>query len=949
MNLLSLQYQLGACFKNLRLIFLSCTNLVCIIIAILCSCTSRIEVALDSAGENRQELAKVLEYFENDPNRLKYESAVFLIENMAAHYTYQGKAVDDLDDLFIITAQESINKRTDFYNSHARTILLNEKLTPIFDITSIKADFLIKAIDDACEMWCNTSWHTQYKKDIFFNYVLPYRLEHEPLSDWRKKIKEEFPLLSDSVVLTRRGVIYEAEKAECNNCNQTAVEGASNGSAEILDSQRSSISFAINTERNMRKRLIIKYSAPRQVKVQIRINDHIVDTLFLAPSRNELSFTEKWLHKSYSFKKGVNSLTINETSDSLCIDYIQLGAIEPIKPSDIPNLSTDYYLITNMKSGKLIAFDTTMVSKTEGIELVPYNKSDKKQIIRLESEGYPLWKVACSMNRRIDACLEMAFGTSRTLSPDSIVTVAKYENRPFMQWVFFPVGNDNYRIMNKHTGMFLDTRTDGKKEYLVQNPYSKKDSQIWILKKHQKNPHPANFFKLHSPISEAMRVLDITHSFEYYIHDCPFLSRGSSLFKAKSGKCADETAYSVLLCRYLGIPSAYDFTPHWGNRTGSHSWSVLIDEKGKTVPFYMGNMPGDTAHFFYSYLKPKVFRYRYRLNEAIINDLKFEQHLPSLFVNPIYIDVTDEYYTTTDVIREVPDEYNNRSIAYICVFDNRDWVPVYYGKIKNGKVNFKSMGRGIVYMAGTYDKDHIVPFGNPFLITQEGKIKEIKSNKRKRITMELHRKYPFMGAKDFFNSRMDGGQFQGANESGFSDCVTLYTHKGITNGNWYKIPIKNDTPFQYLRYVGGRGSFCNINELEFYDNENQKIEGKIIGTQGESWCPKENVFDGDILTGFGGLSPDGNWVGLKLQNPTPVSEIRYIGRNDGNGIEKGDTYELYCWNEKGYWELITRKTATDNILYFHNIQSNGLFVLRDITKGVEERIFTYEKGRQVWW
>ena len=149
--------------------------------------------------------------------------------------------------------------------------------------------------------------------------------------------------------------------------------------------------------------------------------------------------------------------------------------------------------------------------------------------------------------------------------------------------------------------------------------------------------------------------------------------------------------------------------------------------------------------------------------------------------------------------------------------------------------------------------------------------------------------------------------------------------------------------------MGAKGSFCNINELEFYDAEGKKVEGKIIGTQGEFWCPKERVFDGDILTGFGGNTPDGNWVGLKLSKPASVSRIKYIGRNDGNGIEKGDKYELYCWSPKGSWELIASQTATDNVLHLNNIHPNGLYILKDITKGVEERIFTYENGKQVWW
>ena len=192
---------------------------------------------------------------------------------------------------------------------------------------------------------------------------------------------------------------------------------------------------------------------------------------------------------------------------------------------------------------------------------------------------------------------------------------------------------------------------------LVQNPYREKNSQIWMMRRQGNNPFANKFFKINSAISEAMRVLDLTHSFEYYNHNGPFLSNGSSIIKTSSGKCADETAFSVMLCRYLGIPAAYEFTPHWGNRSGGHSWSALIDTNGKNVPFYSGNMPGDTAHYFYSYIKPKVFRYRYRLNYEMVEDLKREKSLPKIFKCPRYTDVTDEYYTTTDVERNVPKEY----------------------------------------------------------------------------------------------------------------------------------------------------------------------------------------------------------------------------------------------------------------------------------------------------
>ena len=127
------------------------------------------------------------------------------------------------------------------------------------------------------------------------------------------------------------------------------------------------------------------------------------------------------------------------------------------------------------------------------------------------------------------------------------------------------------------------------------------------------------------------------------------------------------------------------------------------------------------------------------------------------------------------------------------------------------------------------------------------------------------------------------------------------------------------------------------------------MEGTIIGTEGEPGTKKERVFDGNILTGFGGNSPDGNWVSLELEKPTQISRIKYIGRNDGNCIEIGDDYELYYWSTDGDWELLGSQKATSNALHFSNIPSGGLYILKDITKGVEERIFTYENGKQVWW
>lgn len=915
------------------------------------SCDKDLKHALDIAGNNRTELEAVLRHFENDPNPLKYESAKFLIENMPNQFQIVGPTIDAMDSIYIKTSGESLNIRTKFFESATSGIATNQ-YDVAYDITTMKTDYLIKAINDACEAWSNSTWNKDFDKSIFFEYVLPYRLAHETITDWHKTISDEYPLLTKDLVMSRRGLQFEAEHGNTITCKTKEYVGASNGKAEMLLPIISSISFNVDTDRSTQKRLIMKYaSTAHNLNVAISVNGVKIQTINLAPTRNSESFTEKWFNFSMTLNKGKNIITIDSASDTLCIDYIQLGALENFTHDDCRDFSSNYYNIVNVKSQMCITYDTAYAARAKNIPLKKYSEKDSTQLLRLDYAGYPLWRIGYYRNDSVDLCLNIEFGVPNTLLPNGPVTSGKYVKRPFDQWLFIPIEGNKYRIMNKHTGLFLDSFKDSITgcDILIQNIYNGKDSQAWELHKQGVNTYADQYYKVHSAISEAMRIFDLTHQFEYYIYSNPFGTNPSSLFKTKSGKCSDETSFTIYLCRQLGIPAAYDFTPHWGNRSSSHSWSVLINEQGKSVPYYMGNFPGDTAHYFNSYIKPKVFRYRYSINKQMALDMKYETSVPDIFQNPHFTDVTDEYCTTSDIVRPVPEQIKNKRIAYICVFDNRNWVPVHYGTIQGGMVTFKSMGRGIVYMAGLYEDGGIVPFGNPFILTEEGDIKDLHVDENKTTIMKLLRKYPFMGAQDYFNSRMDGGLFQASNNEDFSDSTILHKHKGITNGNWYSIPVRFNREFKYLRYIGGKGSFCNINELEFYGPDGKKLEGTIIGTEGEPWARKENVFDGNILTGFGANSPDGNWVGLKLEKPSKISRIKYIGRNDGNSIEIGDEYELYYWNTDGFWDLLGSKKATDNVLYFSNIPLNGLYILKDITKGVEERIFTYEKGKQVFW
>ena len=909
----------------------------------LMSCDRLPEQALQQAGDNRAELEKVLAHFKDDPDPLKYRAAKFLIENMPYNFTYEGNAVEAYDSAYLQMADEPLPERDKFFKEYTDSIRCSDKRFAV-DIQTIKADYLIRAIDEACDTWRRTTWKDDYDEELFFNYVLPYRILNEPLSDWRAVVTKEHPYLFETVVWSKRGEQIEAEEADVTG-NITETESASEGKMVMLDHEGSQVTYTYTVPAETRKVFYLRYTTTvRRARIALTLNGKPVQTAPLHPANSLKNFLTSRSATLVTLKKGTNTLTFAYAGDTIGLDYLQVTAAEPYNSERAEDYSHDYCQISNKKTGRYLTIGLHPDSLPCVATLKRYVEGDSTQLLCFDYKGYACWGISVC-NPDSDFCLETEYCSVKHNSPVGLYHSLIGSNQ---KWVFLPTGDGHYRIMNTDSGLFLEAKSVGKTDTLAQNPFTGKDTQLWKIERKGKNPASNTFFRMGSALSEALRIFDITGQYEWIGYESPLPPRATSLLSGKTGNCRDEANYTVYLCRSLGIPSAVDFTPHWGNRSNSHAWSVVILPDGKATPFYMGCAPADTIHYYHAYKKPKIFRYRFQLNEQYANDLKNEEEVPNLFNAPKFTDVTDEYYETTDVTRDVPAEYADKHIAYICVFDNRNWVPVFYGNIRNGKVTFTSMGRNIVYMAAFYEHGQIVPFGEPFLIKGDGTVQTIQRDEKKLTTLKLLRKYPFMGKEDYFNARMSGGRFQGANLPDFSDAKTFYKFEGLTNGNWYEIPVTDEGTYHYLRYIGPKGSHCNINELEFYGIDGTKLSGTIIGTEGDPWASKEKVFDGDILTGFSGVSPDGHWVGLKLFAPKQISKFKFIPRNDGNGVEIGDEYELVYWKD-GDWSLLGTQVAASNVLTFKNVPSGGLYVLRDKTKGHEERIFTYEKGEQVWW
>lgn len=153
----------------------------------------RLEFALKFAGDNRQELEKVLNYYANDPE--KQEAARFLIRNMPRWYGYEGWELDSVKAVLIqkdkneFIPKKEIEKwqRVSFFS-----------LPKVFDSHVITAAYLIENIDLSFEVWRKYPWNRSLGFDEFCELILPYRIGDEPLSSWRKLYHDYYTGILDS-------------------------------------------------------------------------------------------------------------------------------------------------------------------------------------------------------------------------------------------------------------------------------------------------------------------------------------------------------------------------------------------------------------------------------------------------------------------------------------------------------------------------------------------------------------------------------------------------------------------------------------------------------------------------------------------------------------------------------------------------------------------------------
>lgn len=411
------------------------------------------------------------------------------------------------------------------------------------------------------------------------------------------------------------------------------------------------------------------------------------------------------------------------------------------------------------------------------------------------------------------------------------------------------------------------------------------------------------------------------------------------------GTCKEFALLTTFAMRGKGIPVSIDFTPQWAHLPAAHYWNVVYVNRGRNIIFEpLGANPGERHRE--EITKAKVYRYCYAINKNSLAYQHGQEPIPPFFRNLFLLDVTSEYSETTDITIPLNLPSEKRKFAYLHVFDNQEWQPVHFGKVKRGKATFTNMEKDVVYLPGYYIDEEVEQCCYPLLLDLLGNIHTLEPDSVHTHSMRLHRKYPLSNRMIDYSAKMIGGRIQASQDSLFTNPETFHVI--------YRNPIAAfDTAsvnpqkkqFRYWRYLAPNGSFGQIAELQFFVSDSlSPLQGKHMGTPG----PIENCFDGDPLTFYEDREADGRWTGIGLPQPVAIERVVYAPRNDDNHVFPGHEYELF-YRGKTSWISLGVQKATNTFVEYTCVPSNALFLLRDWTKGKEERIFTWEEGKQRWW
>lgn len=156
--------------------------------------------ALLESGDNKKELLKFLEYY-RDNDSLKYEAACFLVGNMPYHCSTVQYKIDSLYFNYFASVDSILDHNPDALNDDTLKQLLGTYFDSLPspeltrgkpDVQILSADYLIRNVEQAFEMWHQSPLLRDVSFDEFKEWILPYRTYDEALTDDKSQLYHLF-------------------------------------------------------------------------------------------------------------------------------------------------------------------------------------------------------------------------------------------------------------------------------------------------------------------------------------------------------------------------------------------------------------------------------------------------------------------------------------------------------------------------------------------------------------------------------------------------------------------------------------------------------------------------------------------------------------------------------------------------------------------------------------
>lgn len=423
----------------------------------------------------------------------------------------------------------------------------------------------------------------------------------------------------------------------------------------------------------------------------------------------------------------------------------------------------------------------------------------------------------------------------------------------------------------------------------------------------------------------------------YYNYELLKNQLSDTLFKRYAIDCIDRAYSTQITDRLFGIPTAVDFVPHYPTQENRHYWTIVRDHRFVNSKCYYSQTP----------YTAKVYRKTSFINPIPEDD---ENFIPSFIRDPYKMDVTEEYENAMDLEYKFKHVVSNTGYAYLCVFNNLAWNEVAWGKMRGGKVVFDKIGKDIVYMPCYYDGNKPIFADYPLWVKSDGEVEPLVADKNVLQKLRLKRKYSYNTAGDYYGNAIIGVELEGTNDLSKEpyDRISVIRHYNymdfdtlqVNTGKKYKYWMLKKTRYGYPEFASVKFIQGDSVVLSPVCTFTSIASGKI----NKNTLHSRNIFNDDLLD-YGGLSQP---AGVEFEEPVSVDVVKYITRNDKNGVYPGHVYELLYF-DRGEWVSLGRKVATADYIEYDNVPSGALYWLRNRTEGKEERPFTVVNGKIRFW